>query len=96
MSPELAAVGQRVADQLKPLLDEAFIEVRDAPGERSERQNDALSTLANIGASVAAQLVIRLVETKGIPPGIGLDLASAEIDARATAWLVDGLREALN
>lgn len=89
MPIEAAAIGQHVVDQLKPVLDAAYAQVAALPGNPAERENDALSIVANVGAFVGLQLTARLMMTKRIDPETAMALASQDVVARMTAQFVD-------
>jgi hypothetical protein len=89
MSPELAAIGQELVNQLKPMLDEAFVRVATAPGNPAERVNDALSTIATVGAFVAQQLTARLMFTKQAPLDVAATIALDEIARRLISQIVE-------
>lgn len=85
MRIEAAAIGQHVVDQVKPLLDAAYVRVAALDGNPAERQNDALSIVATVGAFVTLQLTARLMMTKNAEPETALSIAITEIADRACA-----------
>lgn len=88
MPASAAAIGQAVVDQLKPLLDAAFDQVRAMPGNPAERENDALSLIAHVGAFVGLQMSARLMHCKRVDPETAIAVALGNISDRMCAEFV--------
>lgn len=88
MPAEAAAIGQEVVDRLKPMLDTAYDAVMALPGSPAERQNDALSIVANVGAFVALQMSARLMQTKQVDPETAMAVTMGNISDRLVAEFV--------
>lgn len=88
MPPTAAGIGQAVVDQLKPLLDRAFDEVIALPGNPAERENDALSIIANVGAFVVLQMTARLMQLKRVDPETAMAVTLGNISDRMAAEFV--------
>jgi hypothetical protein len=88
MPDAAAAIGQELVDQLKPMLDSAFDRVSALPGNPAERQNEALSVLAHVGAFVGLQLTARLMRAKRIAPDDAMAVTLGEISERMTLEFV--------
>lgn len=88
MRADAAAIGQAVVDQLKPLLDDAFVRIDALPGNPAERENDALPALAHIGSFVALQLTARLMQRKRVDPETAIAITMENISERVVAEFV--------
>lgn len=80
--PAVAAIGQRLVERLKPMLDESFDAVTMLPGDPAERENDALSMVSTVAAFAGLQLVGRVMAMKQVPVGTALHIAVSDFQRR--------------